>query len=372
MKTPNHYSAQFNEQQVTGLAALSATHPTGMAVLSSTLSTATDGWYQLLPAGRFTSRDGRPGNRVEGGHWVLTAEIAQRLIQIAQSRGNKLVIDYEHQTLNAEKNGLPAPAAGWFGAEQIEWREGQGLYIKPDWTNKAQSFLDEGEYLYLSAVFPYNRRGEPLELRMAALTNDPGVTGMEELAALAAQKFITPPPKEKPMNEAVKKVFAKLGITLDNDELSEAQGQAALTALKALQDKATSADEAGTELAALKASALQTVPLATYNSVIEELAVLKATSDQSELSQVISQAKADGKMLAAEESYLSEYGKSAGVAALKAMLEERPVLAALKATQTANKPKPKSGQDNDLNAEELAVLKATGLDKEAFLKARQN
>ncbi|MCV5889108.1 hypothetical protein OFN71_38470, partial [Escherichia coli] len=46
--------------------------------------------------------------------------------------------------------------------------------------------IDEKEYAFLSAVFPYDKSGKPLYLRMAAITNDPGITKMESVAALAA------------------------------------------------------------------------------------------------------------------------------------------------------------------------------------------
>ena len=77
------------------------------------------------------------------------------------------------------------------------------------------------------------------------------------------------------------------------------------------------------------------------------------------------------KILAAEEEYLTNFGKQQGVAALKGMLKARPAVAALKGQQTQDTAPPKKGEgaDQELSDEDLAVLKATGISQEAFLKS---
>ncbi len=157
----------------------------GLTALSLVVNARTGGWQQLLPAGYFSAVDGRPKD-TPNGKWYLNRLYAERLIALAQSSVNELVIDYEHQTLNAERNGQPAPAAGWFKSE-IEWREGSGLWIRPRWTPKALNFIRQGEYRYLSAVFPYEKStGAPLALHSAALVNRPGLDGMKAVEALKA------------------------------------------------------------------------------------------------------------------------------------------------------------------------------------------
>ncbi|WP_323915866.1 phage protease, partial [Aeromonas caviae] len=97
--------------------------------------------------------------------------------------------------------------------------------IKPRWTERAAALVAAKEYRFLSAVFPYDAQGRPLELRMTAITNDPGVVGMQALAALSAQPTQPGQPatpahavhKETPMNELLKKLLAKLGIELTGD-----------------------------------------------------------------------------------------------------------------------------------------------------------
>ena len=177
-KTP--YSAPF-------VAILQANPVSGerLAVLDAQLTPQGDGWYQLLPVGPFKARDGRPFD-VASGHWQLDGQIAAALIARAKALGQDILIDYDHQTLKTDQNGQPAPAAGWYNADEIEWREGLGLFIKPRWTERAAALVAAKEYRFLSAVFPYDAQGRPLELRMTAITNDPGVVGMQALAALSA------------------------------------------------------------------------------------------------------------------------------------------------------------------------------------------
>ena len=80
----------------------------GVAAMALAVTSQDNGWCQLLPAGHFKADDGRPHD-VAGNHWYIGAEIAARLIAQVDERVNPLVIEYEHQTLNAENNGQPAP-----------------------------------------------------------------------------------------------------------------------------------------------------------------------------------------------------------------------------------------------------------------------
>ncbi|HFP6343698.1 TPA: phage protease, partial [Klebsiella pneumoniae] len=85
---------------------------THIASLSQVISAANRGVIQLLPAGTFRAGDGRPAECPDG--WFIDATIAASLIAAADARQTPYVIDYEHQTLRSAKNGLPAPASGWF------------------------------------------------------------------------------------------------------------------------------------------------------------------------------------------------------------------------------------------------------------------
>lgn len=365
-----------------------------LAVLDAQLSSQSDGWHQLLPVGPFKARDGRPFD-VPGGHWLLDGQIAATLIARAKALGQDILIDYDHQTLKVDQNGQPAPAAGWYNGDEIEWREGEGLFIKPRWTERAAALVAAKEYRFLSAVFPYDAQGRPLELRMTAITNDPGVVGMQALAALSAQPIQPGQPatpahavhKETPMNELLKKLLAKLGIELTGDPTDE-QLQKALTELDNLQASAKKAPELEaalsaekTALAALKAQTTsvqqgaqvdlaQYVPVATYNALVTQVAALTAQVDTTDAATLIKEARAAGKVVAAEEEYLTAYAAQKGVAALKALLEPRPAIAALTASQTAAVTLPEKKGEAVLSAEDKYAADQLGISHEDFAKAK--
>lgn len=357
----------------------------GLAVLDAQLTQQDDGWYQLLPVGPFKARDGRPFD-VPGGHWQLDKTIATTLINRAKALGQDILIDYDHQTLNVEKTGKEAPAAGWYNGDEIEWREGEGLFIKPRWTERAAALVAAKEYRFLSAVFPYDAQGRPLELRMTAITNDPGVVGMQALAALSAQPIQPGQPatltKENSMNELLKKLLAKLGIELTGDPTDE-QLQKALTELDSLQASAKKAPELEaalsaekTALAALKAQPggqvdlAQFVPVATYNALVTQVAALTAQVDTTDAATLIKEARTAGKVVAAEEEYLTAFAAQKGVAALKALLEPRPAIAALTASQTAAVTLPEKKGEAVLSAEDKYAADQLGISHEDFAKAK--
>ena len=113
----------------------------------------------------------------------MDSAIAASLIAARPASASPQVIDYEHQTLLKEKNGQPAPAAGWF--KGLEYRPGQGLFMTGvDWTDRARSMIVAGEYRYLSPVFSFDpNSGAVKVLHSVALTNTPALTGLTDLAA---------------------------------------------------------------------------------------------------------------------------------------------------------------------------------------------
>ncbi|WP_346815581.1 phage protease [Aeromonas hydrophila] len=365
----------------------------GLAVLDAALGPSDDGWHQLLPVGPFKARDGRPFD-VASGHWQLDGQIAAALIARANALGQDILIDYDHQTLKTDQNGQPAPAAGWYNADEIEWREGQGLFIKPRWTDRAAALVAAKEYRFLSAVFPYDAQGRPLELRMTAITNDPGVVGMQALAALSALPASSLMPiqpgqlatssKEKSMNEHLIALLGKLGIQPGADgQFTAEQGTAALAALDTLQVSAKKAPELEaalaaerTSLAALKAQPggqvdlAQYVPVATYNALVTQVAALTAQVDTTDAATLIKEARTAGKVVAAEEEYLTAYAAQKGVAALKALLEPRPAIAALTASQTAAVTLPEKKGEAVLSSEDKYAADQLGISHEDFAKAK--
>ncbi|WP_296505043.1 phage protease [Rhodoferax sp.] len=135
--------------------------------------------FRILPASRFKAVDGRPS----GGMWVMNAAIGAKLVSEANSRKIDYVIDYEHQTLLANTNGKPAPAAGWF--KNLAWRD-DGLYVTDTrWTAAAKAMLDAEQYRFISPAFLFDKKTfEVTGLLNIALTNSPALHGLTDLALL--------------------------------------------------------------------------------------------------------------------------------------------------------------------------------------------
>ncbi|MFQ1013664.1 phage protease [Avibacterium paragallinarum] len=333
-----------------------------LAVLTAALNPNADGWQQLLPRGEFRSRDGSP---TDVPHWFIDKTIAERLIDKVRGLNQDVLIDYEHETIFKAKRGEGAGAvlaAGWFNADEIKWFEDderQGLFIKPRWTEKAYQHIKNGEFAFLSAVFPYDKNGIPLELRMAALTNDPGVTGMQRLAVLSA---VINQQEDKPMPEILRQLLAKLGVDVaEGADATDEQLQSALSTLEKLQSDKTAADE---QVASLSAKSTEVdlskyVPKDAYDATVTQLATLSAKACETEVDSLIATARNEGRVLEAEVDYLKGFGKQQGVAALSAMLAQRPQIAVLSAKQTDTTNVDKDGE----KANGLAVLSAA--DKEA-------
>lgn len=299
---------------------------------------------QLFPAGTFRATDGRPA---DAPGWTLTAELAARLIQQASARANPYLIDYEHQTLRAEQNGQPAPAAGWFRV--LEWREGSGLWaVGVEWTDRARTMIASGEYRYISPVFTYDKAGRIQRLLHAALTNDPALDGM---AAVAALSFTHD--QEQPMNPETLKL---LGLA---EDATPEQIAAAVAALKA------KSDEAEGSLAALKSS---TVPMATVQELQGQVAALTSAALARDIDDLVKPALADGRLLPAMEAWARDLGKT-NLAALKQYLDTAPAIAALKGTQSGGAA-PEGEHPAALTADQSKIASMFGLTAEALAKHR--
>lgn len=345
------------------------------------LQGSTGEWQQILPAGTFSARDGRP---VDAPAWRLDATLAATLIAQFSRRVNAAVVDYEHQTLHAEVNGVPAPAAGWIN--ELQWREGQGLFAKIEWTAKAREMIQAGEYRYLSPVFQYAPgTGDVLTLEMAAVTNYPGLDGMQ---ALAAMRSIHHPTEEHPV-DLLKMLIEALGLepnTTEDDAIAALKKVAAdntgfVAMLTALRQELGAEEGAGLDalkarVAALKSGGTQggeTPDPAKYVSVkvVEdlraELAALSGQFNSNQLEELVSEGLEDGRLLKAQEPWARDLGKK-DIQALKAYLETAQPIAALRSTQTNGVTT--QVDDNGLDAEELAVCRSMGIDPEEYAKSK--
>ena len=331
------------------------------AALSFAIAPA-GGEIQLTPAGMFKARDGRPAGLAG---WKIDAAIAARVIARAAARQTPFVADYEHQTLATDRNGQPAPAAGWF--KNLEWREGQGLFATDvEWTAKAKAYIDAGEYKFISPVFGFDRKtGEVLQLEMAALTNTPAVDGMDAVAALATEFFTRSKEPTHEKDQPMKALALLLGL---KEDASEAEINAAVVALKAKTVTLETENVAlKTETVALKAQApdpAKFVPVETVTALQGQVAALTTRLNDTELEDVVQAALSSGKLLPAMEAWARELGKS-NLAALKTYIDKNPAIAALNGNQTNGKA-PHERTDGDLSATDQAVCKLMGVSVDDF------
>lgn len=369
------------QRSTSPLAALStpAAHPAQPVAACALRVQATEDKTRLIPAGTF---DAPRGSMAGQGPWHLDAQGAAAIIAQAASRSTDIAIDYEHQTLLADRNGQPAPAAGWVDPRSLEWRD-DGLYGAVTWTERARAMIEGGEYRYLSPVFPYDAEtGAVLDLLHLALTNTPAIDeGIPQLAAarLAAGAEPQDPPHQE--DDAVKReqLIALLGLAAD---ATDEQIETGLAALKAQADTAHTlrqalevgeGDDPAAAVAALKAKAdtakpdmSQYVPRAVFEETTAQLAALKAGGDTAELERLIEEGLADGRI---PGKATADWLKSQGLAACKAHLEGAPSIAALKTIQTGGKPPEGDKAKGALTEDELAVCKAMGITPEAYRAA---
>ena len=342
---------------------------------------------QFFPAGEFRSGDTRPE---EVPSWRIDAASAALVIERFNARRKPLVVDYEHQTLNKEKNGQPAPAAGW--PKSLEWVEGEGLFGLVEMTARAAAAIDGKEYLYFSPVFAYSKTdGTVLEVLMGALTNDPGIQGMQPVSLMAAATAAFLPSLQEPsVNPLLKAVLAALGLP---ETTTEEAATAALTALGPLQSLQSRAAVATAACTALQLSAdasadavtaactslrtagapdpAQFVPVSVVQELQTSMAALSASVHARSVEDVIAPALGDGRLLPAEEGWARDTAKTpAGLASLTSLLNVRQPIAALTGTQTGGKaPVPAAGA-HGLTADELAVAAACGMTPEAYAKGK--
>ena len=352
-------------------------HPAPLAFAACVLEIAQGGppsEIQLTPAGEFRAWDGRPA---DAPTWRINAALAARVIDWLAARKNPCVIDYEHQTLLAKKNGKPAPAAGWYS--KLEWREGVGLFaIDIEWTAAAAKMIDAREYRFISPVIAYEQSGNVVGVYMAGLTNNPAIDGMDDLLLAAASAFIpSTNPEEDTMDELIEQLRWLLNLPVGATvEDIKAQLQKLQDQLGQTQTAAASFDLVNhlaglkTQIAALSASPAAPdpaafVPMAQFIGLQHQIASLSASLEQDKHSQLLQSALADGRILPANEAYW----KAQPLAALSAYVAQAQPIAALAGTQSSGLA-PAGAGVAALSAEAQAVCAQMGLTHDEFRAAQ--
>lgn len=330
------------------------------AALTYELVTGADGVTteaHLLPPGPFRSSDVRP---VECAAWQLDAQIAARVIARAEARKTDTVIVYEHQDLHSKTNGQKVLAAGWV-RNTFEWREGKGLYATNIfWTEDAKREIKSKQIRYISSLFFYDAvTGEVLEIVSIALTNTPGLEGLDALAALARESFlggevsdlstkgVNEMPDDKQLaaltteRDGLKANVAALTVDLDKSKTQIA----ALT---------TERDGLNTQVAAL------TAKVAGFEDEKKQAAL---AADKAKHADLLQAALTDGRLTPAQTPWADKQS----LAALTEYLEATNPLAML--NKQVND---KGGAGaHGLTADDLAACTRANLTPEEFAKSKQ-
>lgn len=287
------------------MAAMKTTKPPQIA--SCTFALDATGRAQLLPSGEFRAGDGRP----EGvPAWLVNDVIAAQLIADLSARKTPVVVDYEHQTLNSEENGQPAPAAGWM--QSYEWVPGDGLYATVEWTARARVFIESGEYKYISPVFLYDpKTGVVTKIINAALTNYPAIDGMDAVLARRSADFLNLKGTDMDMDELLERIRYLLNLpTLATPVDVAEELQKAVDMIKA--GAATDA-VAATRLGVVGMVTAQKGELATLRqslaSAQSELLALKEAHAMAEVDALVQAALKDFKISPAQVDAMKSLGK---------------------------------------------------------------
>ena len=322
------------------------------------------GRIQLFPVGEFSARDGRPGTLkgVKVKAWTITPTIAAAVVARWQARETPLVVDYEHQTMNAAENGKPAPAAGWI--ESLEM-EPDGLYATVKWTDAARAFIQADEYRYISPVFTFDpETGAVLELKSAALTNYPALDGLAPVAARAEDA----PPMKKEMLEALRSFF---GLAADADE------DAVFAALKAQGDGQTltamlpAAKEATPDPAKFVPADLFTAEQAKAATFAAKVKELEGSGTIAALTAEIDAAIADGRLSKACEAWAKATAKTHPDAVKSYIASSVPPIAALTSTQTGGTPPTGTPHTAALTDEERYACTQLNMTEAEFIEAKK-
>ena len=341
--------------------------PDSIATCLVDLGDVQDGEEQsvlLLPAGQVNARDGRNWRNPD------PPGVVNRSLAIAGA--TQLVVDYEHQTDLVEKNGQPAPAAGWITALTAT---AEGIRARIRWTERALVRLRAREYRYISPVFRYDKAGRVLTILRAALTNSPAL----DLPALASTRGDT-------MHEKLLKLLAMFGLT-DETADDPAALDTALAKATALADVATTertatakalglAEDADHEAVVAKATALaagninpgEYVPMGEFKAVATQLKALQDETAEDKATAAVDAAIRSGKVTPAQRDWALGYAK-AEPDGFTAYLAAQPVIVAPGSRQGDNPP---ADPDADLSADELAVCRTMGLTEKQYKAGRKD
>lgn len=321
---------------------------------------------KILPVGRINS---------EKGDFVVDEESYNAMKAEMQRRGIDIVIDYEHQTLQ----DVQAPASGWV-KELIYTPE--AIVAKVEWTQKAQEYLKNKEYRYLSPVVLIRKEdNKAVALHSLALTNTPAINGMFAIVNsanietendtggkgmdLQKLKELLGLPADAAEETIMNALMEKLGGAEKKEESetkeepepgkeqekeTEVVANSVILGLLGLKENAKTEDVAG-KIMALKAGA---------DSQQQEITDALNRLKNREADEVVMNALKAGKITAAQKDWAKDYVLK-DRKGFDAFIEKAPVVVPVGKLNLKDVPK------RNVEVDSL-VLKATGMTKEDIEK----
>lgn len=333
-------------------------------------------WVQLMTPGSLTPSDGRPA-------WTLNDAAA--VISASRVSGRDLVVDFEHQTDLAAKNGQPAPAAGWM--KELQARA-DGIWARVEWTAEAAAMIAAKKYRYISPTFLHEKASRRVtRILRAGLTNNPAL----ELTALASVQT-----GDNSMDEFLKALCAALGLAEGTDKekvlakaaeivaqaTATAKAQAVVTAIctalkidppkdgtdvaKAIGDKVAELQTATAKAGDGEPDPTKFVPKAMFDELSARVGNMEKSSTEEKATAAVDQATQDGKVSPAMKNWALSLATK-DMAAFEQFVANAPVIVKPGSVVPKGQPTKTGGS---LEPDELAACRAMGIDPEEFKKTR--
>lgn len=315
------------------------------------------------------------------GDFLVDDESVGLIRKFFRRRNLDLVIDYEHQTLK----DIQAPAGGWI---KDIYKGEDAIMAKVEWTSKAEEYLKNKEYKYLSPVVLVRKRdGKAAGITSAALTNTPAIDGMfaivnsadiddlleddkeEMIMDLKEIAKLLGLPEETP-EEEIKKALTKAGSTDSRETNSQKTDDANPGNADPVVQEANKAGNAANStvlsLLGLKndaktedvAAAIMALRASNDNSA--EILALKQELEERNADDLVERALKEGKITAALKDWAREYALS-DKKGFESYLEKAPVAVPMKKLELSDAP----GKTEDVNA---VILKNCGQTAEEIEK----
>lgn len=125
-------------------------------------------WLHIMPAGTFKAVDGRGPYHLVDAQAVIAASMA----------AGRIPVDENHSTNLALAAGNPSPARGWIIAMEPR---ADGIWARIEWNQSGTALMTDRAYRAVSPVYQHQRDGTVLRITSVALTNNPGLTQLQNL-----------------------------------------------------------------------------------------------------------------------------------------------------------------------------------------------